>query len=334
MKNIIIIVSSVVILLSVFIISLTVGEIQIKISDFYSLFGNDNSSIGRTILINLRIPRSLLGIAVGGSLGLSGVLLQGVYRNPLVEPYTLGISGGAAVGVAIGIISGLHVMSGSIILPITGFVGALLAMTFVYISSLYSKSFTTSNMLLSGVMFSFISSAAMMLILATTNSENLHSIIFWTMGSLDESNHVLININVIVAFAGLGLSYLFVKPLNALRLGEVTAKNLGINTTPNIRYIFIISSLLTGVSVSVAGIIGFVGLIIPHFARQLVGGDYKLLLFTSFVGGAIFVVACDTLAKVIISPNELPIGVISGILGGILFVFIINKSKNRTSMIV
>jgi iron complex transport system permease protein len=182
-------------------------------------------------------------------------------------------------------------------------------------------------MLLIGVMVSFMSSSSMMFLMSTTTAENLHSIVFWIMGSLDEPNISLIKIVFYTSKSGLIITYLFANPLNALRLGESKAKHLGVNTTFIIRSLFVIASILTGISVSVSGVIGFVGLIIPHLLRLIIGSDYRVLLLASFLGGSIFIIASDVIARTIISPNELPIGVITGMIGGIVFISIMSKSK-------
>jgi iron complex transport system permease protein len=283
-----------------------------------------------TILSRIRLPRILLGIAVGGSLSLSGILLQGVYRNPLVEPYTLGISGGASLGVAFAIVFSLQQLIGSFVLPVSGFIGAFLIIFLVYTISSRKGRINIQSMLLTGVMVSFIASSAMMLLMAITSTENLHGIIFWIMGSLDEPDMSLIYFTLILSLVSLVLSYLFVQPLNALRLGEEKAKHLGINTDATIKLLFLLASLLAGVSVAVAGVIGFVGLIIPHLMRLLVGSDYRILLVSSFLSGSVFLVLSDVIARTIISPNELPIGVITGIAGGIVFLLMMSRSSYRS----
>jgi len=320
----------VVLLIASVILSLSVGEMNLGFSDIFSIFRQGNDSMEYTILSQIRLPRVLLGIAVGGSLSLSGVLLQGVYRNPLVEPYTLGISGGASLGVAFVIVFGLHQLFGSFVLPLAGFAGAFLIIFLVYTISSRSGRINIQSMLLTGVMISFIASSSMMLLMAITSAENLHGIIFWIMGSLDEPDMSLIYITLILAIASLVASYLFVQPLNALRLGEEKAKHLGINTDTTIKLLFLLASLLAGVCVAVAGVIGFVGLIIPHLMRLLVGSDYRILLVSSFLSGSVFLVLSDIIARTIISPNELPIGVITGIVGGIVFLLMMSRSSLRS----
>ncbi|MDD3033440.1 MAG: iron ABC transporter permease [Bacteroidales bacterium] len=303
--------------------SLSRGEIDIPLSKIAAILLDGEGSIEYTVLREIRLPRIILGLSVGGALSLAGVILQGIYRNPLVEPYTLGISGGAALGVAFAIVSGLSYTIGSIMLPAAGFIGALATVVSVYILSVRKGKIHTQNMLLIGVMVSFIASSAMMFIMATTTNENLHNIVFWVMGSLDEANGNLIRIATIISLCGLVVTYLFIHTLNALRLGEEKARHLGINTDISIKLLFIIASLLTGMCVSVAGVIGFVGLIIPQFIRIVVGSDFRILIISSFLTGGGFIVFCDTLARTIIAPNELPIGVITGVIGGISFIFIL-----------
>ena len=208
-----------VLLVASVVLSLSVGEMNLGFMDIFSILRKGHDSMEYTILSQIRFPRVLLGIAVGGALSLSGILLQGVYRNPLVEPYTLGISGGASLGVAFAIVFGLHLLVGSFVLPVAGFAGSFLIIFLVYTISTRNGRVNIQTMLLTGVMISFIASSAMMLLMATTSSENLHGIIFWIMGSLDEPDMSLIYITLIIALGSLVVSYLFVQPLNALRLG-------------------------------------------------------------------------------------------------------------------
>lgn len=318
-----------VLLMASVLLSLSIGEMKLGISDVFRTIGQGNDSMEYTILTKIRFPRILLGIAIGGALSLSGVLLQGVYRNPLVEPYTLGISGGASLGVAFAIVFGLHQLIGSFVLPLSGFTGAFLIIFLVYSISSRNGRINIQSMLLTGVMISFIASSSMMLLMAITSSENLHGIIFWIMGSLDEPDMSLIYITLILALVSLVASYFFVQPLNALRLGEEKAKHLGINTDTTIKLLFLLASLLAGVCVAVAGVIGFVGLIIPHLMRILVGSDYRILLVSSFLSGSVFLVLSDVIARTIISPNELPIGVITGIAGGVVFLLMMSRSSSK-----
>lgn len=317
-------------LLFAMLLSLSSGEMNIGLGDALKMLfgGGDPSSIEYMLVRQVRLPRIVLGLAVGGALSLAGVILQGVYRNPLVEPFTLGISGGASLGVAITIVFGLHLVFGSYMLPVAGFIGAFLIIFLVYTISSRRGSIDIQRMLLTGVMVSFVASSAMMFLMSISTSENLHGIIFWIMGSLDEPDGFLIWFTLASTLVVLALSYFFVQPLNALRLGEEKAMHLGINTNVAVRVLFLLASLLAGISVAVAGVIGFVGLIIPHLLRLIFGTDYRILLISSFLLGGSFLVLSDVLARTIIAPNELPIGVITGIIGGVVFIVMMSRKKN------
>lgn len=305
-------------------VSLTIGEINFPITELSSILSN-KSSMEYGILAHIRIPRTLLAFAIGGSLSLTGVILQGIYRNPLVEPYTLGISGGASFGVTLAIITGMYT-AGRFILPLFGFAGAFVTIFLVYVLSLKRGAVSVSRMLLIGVMISFISSSLVMFLMSIASVDHIPGIVFWTMGSLNETNITVVNSMVFLSILLLLVSYFFAVPLNALRMGEFKARHLGINTSTTVRLLFILTSLLTGSCIAVSGVIGFVGLIIPHSVRLFVGTDYKILLASSFLSGGIFLILCDIIARTIIAPNELPIGVITGILGGITFIFIVSRT--------
>lgn len=312
------------------ILSLSVGEISVSPGNLID-FMNQPDSMEYGVLRYIRIPRTILAIVIGGSLSLSGVILQGIYRNPLVEPYTLGISGGASLGITFAIISGIYAIH-SLLLPLFGFAGAFITIFLVYTLSMGKGHGAVNRMLLIGVMISFISSAIVMFLMSVTSVENLPGIIFWTMGSLNESDMTLIAAMTVSACLVSVISYLFVPALNALRLGESRARYLGVNTQITIRILFVLTSLLTGTCIAVAGVIGFVGLIIPHFTRLWVGSDYKYLLGASFLSGSIFLLLCDVVARTVVAPNELPIGVITGITGGIAFIFILSRSTSKSKL--
>lgn len=278
-----------------------------------------------SILIDIRLPRIILGFAVGGALSLAGVILQGMFRNPLVEPYTLGISGGAALGAAVCIILKLHNFLPTMALPASGFLGACLVILPLYFLNMRRSVLHMQGILLTGVMTSFISSSLVVLILAISRTEELHSIVFWIMGSLEEPSWLLILIVAAVSVACFFLSYFFAPAMNALSLGEEEAAHLGIDTERIRKQLFLIASLLTGISVSLTGIIGFVGLIVPHFVRTMAGYDHRRLLVLSFITGAGFLILCDTIARTVIAPIELPVGVITGILGGSVFIYVLGR---------
>lgn len=310
-------------------LALVTGSSKIPLKDILDILLDGEETASYHILTGIRLPRIILAIAVGGALGVAGALLQAMFRNPLVEPYTLGISGGASLGVCLTIIFGLHATIGIIAYPVSGFIGAGVVILAVYTLSLRGGALKPDRMLLTGVMISFVSSSLVMLLMAISTSDDLHNIVFWIMGSLDEPDLTLIKIVSGGAILGLIMSLFHCHSLNALALGEEQAAFLGIDTARTKKILFITASMLTGLSVSVAGIIMFVGLIVPHFMRMVVGSDYRILIISSFLGGAVFLILCDLFARTIISPLELPVGVITGIIGGIIFIYVLGKKRVR-----
>lgn len=316
-------------------LSLAVGSADIRILDIPEILmaglntdaANPQQGIQYGILTGIRLPRMLLGLAIGGALGLAGTLLQGMFKNPLVEPYTLGISGGASLGICLNILLKLYTHIGIIAFPLSGFAGASMVIFLVYGLNRRTRHIRSNRMLLTGVMISYVASSLVMLLMALAETDDLQNIVLWIMGSLDEPDMVLIRMALMGSVAGLILSYLFCFDLNGLLLGEEEAANLGVNTTRTKKGVFFIASFLTGLSVSVAGIIMFVGLIVPHFMRMIVGPDHRILLVVSWLAGAVFLMLCDVLARTIIAPMELPVGVITGIIGGVIFIWAISSKK-------
>jgi iron complex transport system permease protein len=314
-----------VLLVVVGLFSLGMGAVHLPLQKVLLTLTRGRGTPEYTILFAVRLPRVILGLAVGGGLAIAGVVLQGIFRNPLVEPYTLGISGGAALGVALNIAAGGAAGLGLFSLPMSGFLGAVGIISLVYVLGTRGGAVKLSRLLLIGVMVSFIASSLIMLIMAITRTEDLHGIIFWIMGSLEEPNGALIQAILFISLGGLIISLLFAVDLNALSLGEEEAFHLGVEVERVKKILFLLASFLTGCCVSVTGIIGFVGLVIPHLMRLLVGGDHRILMLTSYLAGAIFLVLCDTLARVILTPTELPVGVITGLVGGSIFIYALSR---------
>lgn len=306
-------------------LSLMIGESNYSISYILDLMTGHGTERDAEILFIFRMPRIILAIAVGGALSLAGAILQGIFRNPLVSPYTLGVSGGAALGATIVMVLGLHHLAGSIMLPFAGFLGSLASITIIYILSSRGGKTQIQSMLLIGVMISFVASASTMFLEAIADTHELQNVVLWLMGSLDQSNTKLIYMILIVSLVALFVSLFFAGSLNALRLGEAKARHLGINTEMTLRILFVLASLLTGISVSVVGVIGFVGLVVPHFVRLIVGTDYRVVLVASFLGGGIFLVLSDIAARLL----TLPVGVITGIVGGTVFIIVLATRNAR-----
>jgi iron complex transport system permease protein len=312
-------------LVAVGLFSLGVGAVHIPLQKVLLALTEGRGTPEYAILFEVRLPRIFLGLAVGGGLAIAGVVLQGMFRNPLVEPYTLGISGGAALGVALHMVAGGAVGLGLFSLPVSGFLGAVGVMIVVYYLSTRGGIIKLSRLLLIGVMVSFIASSLIMLIMALTKVEDLHGIIFWIMGSLQEPNSSLIRAILLISLVGLIIALFYAVDLNALSLGEEEAFHLGVEVERVKKVLFLLASFITGCCVSVTGIIGFVGLVVPHLMRLVVGGDHRILLVTSYLSGAIFLILCDTLARVVLAPTELPVGVITGLVGGGLFIYALSR---------
>lgn len=281
-----------------------------------------------TILFRIRLPRLILGFFVGGALSMAGVIFQGLFHNPLVEPYTLGISGGAALGVSLALLFGGQSWWGGYLQPLSGFLGALITIILVYGFARKGGLLRTNTMLLAGVMISFISSSAIMLLMALSPYlQRIHTLLFWIMGSLQESNLLLIGwVCGFITLAAVSVIF-FYRELNILSLGKEEALHLGISVERAAGILFLLASLLTGLAVSISGMIGFVGLMIPHLMRMIIGHDHRFLLTSSFLAGGIFLILADTAARTLIAPIELPVGVITGLIGGTIFIIFLYREN-------
>ncbi|MCX6348993.1 MAG: iron ABC transporter permease [Candidatus Aureabacteria bacterium] len=310
-------------------ISLKTGAVAIPFPRLWAVFSGDGGSGDETIasiILKIRLPRLLLALLVGGALSTAGVLFQGLFRNPLVEPYTLGVSGGAALGVSLAVLLGRIVPR--FLLPLFGFAGAGFAVLLAYAIA-RRKFLKISYLLLVGVMLSFISSSLIMLLMSVSTLSQFRTMIFWSMGSLELADPALLALTAAIILLAAGVSWTRALSLNAFALGEEGAAALGIRLEREKTVIFLLGSLLAGSAVAAAGVVGFVGLLVPHFTRLLIGNDHRYLLPASFLAGAAFLAACDTLARVLLSPAELPVGVITGVLGGIAFIAVLGKKQQK-----
>ncbi|MBN1545114.1 MAG: iron ABC transporter permease [Syntrophaceae bacterium] len=276
-----------------------------------------------TILFSIRLPRILFAAIVGAALSLSGVIFQALLRNPLADPYILGISGGAALGAIIGIIIGAGFFPMGI--PGLAFLGALITIILVF-GVAGSKSHRSGNtLLLTGVIINAFFSALIMFLVSISSSDRLQSVLFWLMGNLSlAESHDVMWAGLIVA-AGFVIIYYHARPLNLLILGEETAMQLGVDAKRSQQILLVTASLVTAVAVSLSGTIGFIGLVIPHLLRLLLGADHRLLLPASALFGATFLVVADTLARTVMAPVELPVGVITALCGAPYFLYLLHR---------
>lgn len=280
-----------------------------------------------TAIVRLRLERILIAAMVGGALAMAGTATQAVLRNVLAEPYVLGISGGASLGAALAIISGMAAAS-SLALPAGAFIGALVALSVVIIPLGRSDTFG-NNTLLAGVIVGSVCSSLLMLLISVMHHVQLNSIVWWLLGNLQGRDPALIPPSLIIVFCCGIVLFLFAREANALTLGSEMAHYLGVPPARTARIMLIAAALLTACAVSLAGIIGFVGLVVPHFMRFLVGADHRKLFPAALFGGAWFMIACDLLSRSIYQAQELPVGVITALIGGPMFIYLLYRSKTR-----
>lgn len=299
----------------VIILALSKGPAKIP---FYQLFQEGNIDI-----FYLRLFRVILAILAGAGLGVCGVVLQGILRNPLAEPYILGISSGAGLGAVITIILGLS----AILLPITAFLGAILSLILVYNLANINGKINIHSMILSGVIISIMFSGIMIFLIFISPNEALYGIMGWLLGNLQIYNPKnLIYLSGVVSL-GILLIWIFSKDLNAMSIGEEEAMHLGIDTESIKKVLFIITSLITASIVCLCGLIGFVGLIIPHIMRLIVGPNHRKLIPATALAAASFLVISDTVARSVLVSIEIPIGVITALIGAPIFIFLLRRKQ-------
>ena len=330
MNNIFKFILLLIILVITFIVAMISGISDISVVEMLkSLFSNSDGNT-YTIINQIRFPRVVLAIVAGAGLACSGCVFQGVLRNPLADPITLGISGGAAFGASIGFAFGITKLSW-IFLPLLGFLGAILSVCLVYILNM-KKEFDSNSMILSGVVASYIFSSAVMLVFSISSSDQLYSAFMWLMGNLAFFDERLLPMVIILVMLGIIVLCCLGNVINIISLGNEKSNSLGINTSRTVKYIFLLSSLITACIVSCCGVIGFVGLMIPHITRKFVGNNNKMLMPFSAVVGSIFLLICDTVSRTVVAPVEIPIGVITSIIGGLFFVFLLLKKSGKISI--
>lgn len=279
-----------------------------------------------SIILDLRLPRTISGVLVGAALSLSGAVLQALLRNPLADPFVLGISSGAAAGAVLAILVGVgSTFLGSYAVPGAAFGGALLTLLLVYFIARVEGRIPTQTMLLSGVIVSSFFSAIIMFLISVTSNEQIHSVMFWLMGNLEYSASQSLGVIFLYFLVGSAVLFFLAKDFNILVLGEEAASELGVEVERVKKIAFVFASLITGAVVSVSGLIGFVGLVVPHMVRMIWGPDHRFLLPASALTGAMLLVVADTIARTVLAPSEIPVGVITAMGGAPFFVYLLRK---------
>ncbi len=313
--------------------SLTVGTVSISwLEALGAIFGNASSAQIDTILFDIRLPRILLAIFVGAVLASTGAVMQGLFRNPLADPSLIGVSSGASVGASIMIVTaGGAIQGGALVglslVSIGAFVGGFLATLLVYRLASSGMGTSVTTMLLAGIAIGALAGALNSLLSYFSDNDMLRQISLWQMGNLSGASWLKVSIMGVVAVLLMSLFPRDSKALNALLLGESEARHLGINVQWVKRRLIALTALGVGVSVAVAGLVGFVGLIMPHIIRLMIGPDHRWLIPASGLAGAVLLVIADSLARVVVIPAELPTGILTAILGAPFFVILLLQQR-------
>lgn len=317
-----ILISLVLILILSMLASTAIGPVSIPLKGVFTALTNLNAQGTESIIISqIRLPRIILAALVGSALAVAGAAMQGLFKNPMADPYVIGISSGAAFGASIAIVVHLSV-------PVFAFLFAAGTAFLVYNIAKKNGRVPVETLLLSGIAVAAFFSAMTSLVMYLAG-EDLHQIVFWLMGGLWGSDWGKVTVAAPFIFLGTIGIFVFSRDLNAMLLGEEHAQHLGIEVENVKKILLVLVSLITGIAVAVSGIIGFVGLIIPHIARLVVGPDHRILIPVSALIGAISLVWADTLARTIISPTELPVGIITAFFGAPFFIYLLRRKRGN-----
>lgn len=278
----------------------------------------------REILFSIRLPRVVVALLMGMALGAAGAVLQGVLRNPLADPYILGISSGASLSAALGLLSGIYVF-GRFTVPLTAFIGASIVSVLVGVFGWRRGGLWPERLLLAGVGLSFLFHAVLMLLMSISTDEGLRRAVLWIFGDLSIADWSLIPYGFVFVVSGLIISISRARALNALILGDEFAHSLGFSVHKERFLLFISMALMTAASVSLGGTIGFIGLLIPHIMRFVAGADSRVLIPVSAIGGGMFLCLADLIGRSIMPPMEIPSGIITAIIGAPYFLYLLRR---------
>ncbi len=323
-KRLIILILFIILIFSM-IFSLGIGGGSFQVSDLLSFFQPSSLSLSeKTILFEIRLPRLILTVLVGAALSLSGAVLQGLFQNPLVDPYVLGISSGGAVGAIVAILSGISL--GFITLPLFSFIFALATTFLVLRLGKIGTKMPLEIMLLAGVAIGFFFSALISLGMFLAG-ENLHQMVFWMMGGFWNSSWNKVITLLPLFIIGIPIVFSYSRELNAFLLGEKVAESMGVDVEKTKKILLLVTSLLVAGSVSVSGVIGFVGLVVPHIIRIIIGDDHRQLLPASFFLGSSVLLWADIFSRTLLHPVELPVGVLTSLMGAPFFIYLLRRKK-------
>jgi iron complex transport system permease protein len=309
-----------------------------SITEILGLSSKNSNPQFTLIIEQIRLPRLCLGILVGGGLAISGTVMQALFRNPMADPGLLGVSSGAALGAVTCIVIGLKFAPelffnyGSAILPVMAFIGGLITLFIVFGLSSASNRLDIPTMLLAGVAVNSIAGALIGLLSYIADDAQLRDLIFWSLGSLEITDWSKLRVAIILVLPAVLYMLSYARALNANLLGESEARHLGVDTQRMKVILIILVSIVIGVSVALSGIIGFIGLLVPHLLRLVVGPDHRILLPASAIFGGILLVLADIIARTAVSPAEMPIGIITAILGGPFFLMLLVRQRRKLAI--
>ena len=290
--------------------------------------GIESAGVPGVIVWQVRLPRILLAFLVGGSLAGVGVALQALLRNPLAEPFVLGISSGAAFGATLAMLLGVgNTFLGVSTLPLWAFAGGLLAIMVVYRISVAYRMLSVHTLLLAGVILNALFSALIMFAISIADPTQAFKMMLWLMGTLTVPEFWTLLTLLVYLACGFLILFWLARPLNILTLGDESARSLGVEVDRIKKLVFVTSALVTGAVVSIAGLIGFVGMVVPHAVRMIVGADHRLLLPVAALAGGAFLTVADTVARTALAPTELPVGVVTALIGGPFFIYLLVQRR-------
>ncbi len=306
--------------------AVTIGPVAL---DWRRALDPSLGSADAVILFRTRVPRVLLAAVVGGALATAGAALQALLRNPLADPHLLGVSSGAALAGVCAIVLQPVLLGRTVVVPAAAFGGALASMAIVVGASRVGGRLDSYTLLLVGVIYNAFAGALLMFINSIVDFYQAHGVLFWLMGSLSGGDYSVVAALLLYTLAGLAALVVRARDLDCLSLGDDRAAELGVDVERARLVVFVAASLLVGAVVSVSGMIGFVGLIVPHLVRMLIGADHRLLLPASYLGGAIFLVCADTIARTALGGSEIPVGVVTALCGAPFFTYLLRRERRR-----
>ncbi len=310
-------------------LSLAIGSVFISPNELWQTLLGNGTDTAEAILWKIRLPRTILISLTGAALGGSGAAYQGLFRNPLADPFLIGVASGAGLGAVIAMsIQWPYSFWGLMAIPFAAFLAALLTVFIVYLFARVGRTIPTTNLILAGVAFSSFATSLTSFLMIRSTSE-VRRALGWLLGGASQSGWDAILALLPYLVIGLGVLTFSGHALNVLQFGDDQAQQLGLNVTRAKRIILIAASLATAAAVAFSGIIGFIGLIVPHLSRLWFGPDYRRLLPLSALGGATALLVCDILARILLAPQEIPVGIITALAGAPFFLWVLRRSKNQ-----